>query len=121
MTSFEVSVVTEEDYEAQKEAAHAKGVPLLLQVGSEKCERCPAFHDAIAALTATHRFAWVYCDAHNPDTELTEKFAITKLPAFVIDTYGSDSEHVVANASPEQLAEAVAAKCTPVLQLDADF
>ena len=115
------SMLTEEEFDKGVEASNQSGLPLLLQLGSEKCERCPAFHAAIAELKSAYNFTWTYCDAHNPDTDLPERFSITRLPAFVLHHTGSAEPLVVANASPEQLQAAVSKKCTPILTLDADF
>ena len=117
----ELTIVTEEELNA---AAEARKTSLLLQVGSEACVRCPAFHDAIAKLKDAYQFQWAYCDAHNADTDVPETFAITKLPAFVLyapDPTGDKSPTVVANASPEQLQSAVSTTCIPVFTVDADF
>lgn len=111
------TVETVEDYEA----AHARAsIPLLVQIGSPACERCPAFAEEIAKLAHTHQFVWVYCNAHADDQELTEHFTIAQLPAFVLKK-GCDDPLVVANATLDQLRDAVGAGCTPVLTLDADF
>ena len=114
----ELDVLTEEDYEKAKVDLPK---PLLLQLGSAACERCPAFHDAIAALKETHQFKWVYCDAHHQDADLPEFFSVARLPAFVLYNPGTEQPLVVANASPEQLHDAVSKTCTPVFTLDADF
>ena len=116
-----ISVCEEVYFEEQKELATQTKTTLLLQFGSPTCERCPAFADAIADLGATYKFTWLYCNAHDPDQDLTEAFEITKLPAFVLYTPGSSQQHVVANASPEHLTAAFKERCTPVLTLDADF
>lgn len=117
----ELTIVTEEELTT---AAEARTTSLLLQVGSDACERCPAFHTAVAALKETHQFQWAYCDAHDADTDVPEAFAITRLPAFVLyapDPAGHQTPIVVANASPEQLQTAVSKTCIPVFTVDADF
>ena len=113
-----LTILTEEEFDAEKE----KGV-LLLQLGSEKCTRCPAFHAAIAKLTESHNFIWAYCDAHHQDTDLPELFSVTQLPAFVLynPRVGTEQQVVVANASPEQVKAVVFKECAPKLITDADF
>ena len=116
-----LSVLTEDEFEAQKQVADSSGCTLLLQLGSAACTRCPAFHDAIAELAATHQFTWLYCDAHHEDTDLPELFQIKQLPAFVIYTSKESEPLVVANAGPIQLRHHVVQTCTPVFTTDADF
>lgn len=63
-------------------------VSLLLQVGSEACVKCPAFTEAVEALTKEYEFAWRYCDAHE-EGDIPEAHGITKLPAVVIVRNGT--------------------------------
>ena len=114
-------MLTEEDLATKKLEATAACTPLLLQLGSDVCERCPAFHTAIAQLGNEYRFTWYYCDAHHQDTDLPEALEVTKLPAFLLYTPGSTSDYVVANASIKDLTEAVRDGCLPVFTQDADF
>jgi thioredoxin-like negative regulator of GroEL len=117
----EQSILSEEEFEALKIESDSKQLPLLLQLGSAACTRCPAFHGTVAALKETHQFAWVYGDAHHQDTELPELFDVKQLPAYVLYTPGNTEPVVVANASPEQVEGAVKAACAPVFTTDADF
>lgn len=55
------------------------------------------------------------------DTELTEHYNITKLPAFVFARNGADQPLIMSPALPTEVRAAVEAACRPVLQLDADF
>ena len=110
-------VLTEEEFKALV----AKGGVVLLQVGSKPCVRCPAFRAAIVELTKTHQFTWYYCDAHDDETDIPETYEITKLPAFVMCFEALGSPLVVANATIEQLTEAVQKHCLPVFRVDADF
>tara|TARA_Y100000389_G_scaffold204734_1_gene259291 strand:+ start:7297 stop:7650 length:354 start_codon:yes stop_codon:yes gene_type:complete len=117
-------MLTADEFESAKISAKTSQTPLLLQIGSATCERCPAFHDAIAKLKGTHQFTWAYCDAHHQDTDLPEHFAVTQLPAFVTyDATGNSlgNHVVVANASIEQLTQSVTSICTPVFTTDAEF
>ena len=114
----EVTVITEEEFDASKEASSGM---VLLQVGSDACERCPAFGAAVAELKTVYNFKWLYCDAHHVDTDIPEALEITKLPAFAFYNPGPKEQIVVANASPDNVRQVVAKECTPILQLDADF
>lgn len=121
MASGPLEMLTEEEFDDGVAESVSSGCPLLLQLGSERCERCPAFHAAIAELKGVYNFTWTYCDAHHQDADLPERFGITKLPAFVLHVKGTAEPLVVANASPEQLKAAVTQQCPPILTLDADF
>ena len=112
-----LNVLTEEEFKARV----AKGGVVLLQIGSKPCVRCPAFKDAILKLTRTRQFIWLYCDAHDDETDIPETYGITKLPAFVMCSEALGSPLVVANATIEDLNEAVQKHCLPVFLVDADF
>ena len=112
-------ILTEEELETVLD--ELKDKVLLLQVGSKACTRCPAFASAVAALAETHQFEWAYCDAHSEDTDLPELYGITQLPAFVMHAPNLKAPIIAANATAEQVAEAVVANCTPVFTTDADF
>lgn len=116
-----VTVNTVAEYERWSATAHASGLVSVLQVGSKSCVRCPQFEEAIRGLNKEYQFRWGYSDAHNEDTDIPEHFAITKLPAFVLQTANADDPVVVANSSIDQLTDAVKGACTPVLELDVDF
>ena len=112
--SVEDIVELNEDCAKQKTA-------LLVQFGSERCIRCPAFTETVAELAKTHSFHWAYADAHHPDCTLVEHFEIQKLPAFVLMIPGDESPLTVANATPDQVSQSVVRLCHPRLELDADF
>lgn len=111
-------VDTVEEYETAVESQAGKGKPLLIQFTAEWCPRCPAFGDAIKALTAEYQFQWAVSDAAEP--ELVEHFEIKQLPAYVLVLPGVDPK-VVQNASPDMVRQAVSTLCTPVFTVDADF
>lgn len=111
-------VRTAEDVEAAR-AETARGRPLLLVVKAAWCVRCPAFGAAVGDLATKYDFEYCYTDAN--DTELTEHYDITKLPAFVLYT-GPEAEPIVSSpATPLQVQGAVEGCCSPCLVLDADF
>ena len=92
---------------------------LVLQIGSDWCERCPAMHSCIEQLKANYQFKWIYSDA--ADTELTEHFRFTKLPAVVIFRTSEDEVWKAQAVSVDTVQKAVRATCPGVLCLDADF
>jgi len=110
-------VKTVGDMDAAREAMDPNR-PLLLVLKAPWCARCPAFGEAVGDLATKFQFDYYYTDAS--DTELTEHYDVTKLPAFVLYK-GPEAEPLVHSpATPEQVVGAVADSCTPVLQLDAD-
>ena len=115
------TVLTEEEYEEAKEVANNTSTVLVVQLGSEACTRCPAFHDAVAALTKQFVFRWVYCDAYDADSNLPEHFDIKQLPGLVVYDPQSKEHEVRANADAGTLHDLVAAVARPTLSLDADF
>lgn len=91
---------------------------LCLQIGSDWCERCPAMHTCIKALKTDFQFTWLYSDA--ADTELTEHFKISKLPAVVL--YRKEGGPWVKQAAnPTEVQQAVRLACSRVFVTDADF
>ena len=111
-------VRTVEEVEAAR-AATARGRPLLLVVKAAWCERCPAFGAAVGELATRYDFEYCYADAN--DTDLTEHYDITQLPAFVLYTAPDAAPVVRGAATPAQVTESVEGHCAPCLVLDADF
>jgi len=72
-----------EQLAAECQTVEAACRPILLQVGSEACVKCPAFTEAVEALAEEYEFEWRYCDAHE-EGDIPEAHGITKLPAVVI-------------------------------------
>lgn len=62
--------------------------PILLQVGSEACTKCPAFTEAVETLAEEYEFVWRYCDAHE-EGDIPEAHGITRLPAVVLVRNGT--------------------------------
>ena len=118
-----------------RDAACARGEPALLQCGSARCARCPAFAAAVRELGEELRFAWAYADLHDAEEDLLECLQVSQLPAFVLVSAGgaegaeggeageAGEQRVVQQqaASPEQVRAALRAACQPRLRLDADF
>jgi thioredoxin-like negative regulator of GroEL len=97
--------------------------PVLLQVGSEACVKCPAFTEAFEALHGEYEFAWRYCDAH-ADGDIPEAHGISKLPAVVIVRDGaSEIAEGIDAARLREMVRGLCARKRPVnLNLfDADF
>lgn len=97
--------------------------PILLQVGSEACVKCPAFTEAVESLVDEYEFEWRYCDAHE-DGDIPETHGITKLPAVVIVRNGMSE--IAEGLDAAKLREMVRGLCPrkrpPDLNLfDADF
>lgn len=93
--------------------------PLLLIVKASWCARCPEFSREVSTLATQYQFEYCYTDA--ADTEMTEHYNITKLPAFVLVSTNADPPLVKSPALPTEVRAAVEAACRPALQLDADF
>ena len=101
--------------------------PALLQCGTPKCERCPAFGERIKQLKQAYNFRHAYANLHDVDEDLTEELQVTMLPAFRIvapeDTAldrhtGTNGQ----NATHEDLTKAIQATCsTRLLFSDDDF
>ena len=72
----------------------------------------------MAELATKYQFDYFYTDA--ADTELTEHYEVSKLPAFVLYKTPESEPIVLSPASPEQVQGVVKGNCTPVLRLDAD-
>ena len=100
-------------------ARAAAGRPLLLVVKAGWCERCPAFTNEVSTLVTEYQFEYCYTD--DADTELTEHFKVTKLPAFVLSKNGGDDMTVKTAAVPSDVRAAVEQCCEPILNLDAEF
>jgi hypothetical protein len=115
------TVLTDEEYEEGKEVADSTKVTLLVQLGSDACVRCPAFQKEISKLTATYNFRWLYCDAHDADSNRPEHFNITQLPAVVVYDPSSKEHEVVANADAATLRAVVVSRCRPAFTTNADF
>ena len=103
------------------------GCPLLLQLGSEKCAKCPAFTEAVAALAEEYAFGWRYCDAHE-DNDILETEGITQLPAVVVVFHDQfcRTRRAAQGANAAELRELVQSMCarkvpTNVNLFDADF
>ena len=97
--------------------------PILLQLGSEACVKCPAFTKAVAALAEEYEFEWRYCDAHD-EGDIPETHGITKLPAVVIVRNGTSeiAQQVDAAQLRAMVRELCARKKPADLNLfDADF
>ena len=116
--SHEKTIITVDEWTEACAKATEDKMPILLQIGAEWCERCPAMHECIAKLKPDFKFAWVYSDA--ADTELTEHFEFSKLPAVVL--MSGDTEVARYQAVPPEGVEALVKKqCPAVLRLDEDF
>lgn len=113
------TLVTVEHWEETVKSADAKKRTLVLQIGAKWCERCPAVYDCISALKTDFEFEWVYSDA--ADTELTEHFEISKLPAIVMYKTGMAQPFVRQAVSEGLVREAVKLMCPGVFVTDADF
>lgn len=113
-----LTVDTVEEYEKAIETCAEENKALLIQFTAEWCPRCPAFGNAIKALTAEYQFRWAVSDAAEP--EVVEHFEIKQLPAYVLVLPSVDPK-VVQNASPDMVRQAVSSLCTPVFTVDADF
>lgn len=113
-----VTIRTLEEWEACK-AQHARE-PLLLQMGSPTCVKCPAFTERIEALRSKHKFTHVYANTHDCEEDLLAELEVTKLPAYLLL---SPDAPPLANqaASPDQITAAVTTACPPDLQLDEEF
>ena len=97
--------------------------PILLQVGSEACVKCPAFTEAVGALAEQYEFEWRYCDAHE-EGDIPEAHGITKLPAVVIVRNGmSEIAEGIDAARLREMVRGLCARKRPAdLNLfDADF
>jgi thiol-disulfide isomerase/thioredoxin len=94
-------------------------VPVLLQCGSKQCVRCPAFSEAIAALSGEYEFRWVYVNTHEAEEDLLEELQVARLPAYLLVT--QEDTMKVQSATPEQVQEAIRSACRPALKLDDDF
>ena len=116
-TVAQATVKTLEEIEDVIESSD--GQPVVVQIESEACARCPGFVDAIRALTPYFEFKWLRSDVC--ETELTEVFGIHSLPAFIICTKGQDMPTVVQNATPRDISNAVQCHCRPRLTLNEDF
>lgn len=113
-----LGIDTVEEYETARDASLAAHKVLIVQVTAEWCPRCPAFGDAIKALTSEYQFVWATNDAS--EAEFIEHFGIKQLPAFVLVCETEDPV-VVVNANAEKLRTEVARLCTPMFTMDADF
>ena len=113
------TIITVEEWDEQKTLSLSDKQALVLQIGSDWCERCPAMHDALAAMKTDFKFKWVYSDA--ADTELTDHFEVSKLPAVVMFKEGMDEPWVRQAASVTVVREAVKLMCPGVFVTDADF
>ena len=76
-------------------------------------------HEAIAEMKTDFQFKWLYSDA--ADTELTELFEISKLPAVVMIKDGMETPWIRQAASVETVRGAVKLMCPGVFVTDADF
>ena len=115
------TIVTVEDWEATCTRVKATNNVVVLQIGSDWCERCPAMHECIKVLQSHFRFEWFYTDAAN--TELSEHFEISKLPAVVIFKPGATEDGIwkqQAVAIPV-VQQAVKLICPAVFVTDVDF
>lgn len=113
------TLITVEEWNTARDSAVEAKETLLLQLGASWCERCPAMHEAIAEMKADFQFKWVYSDA--ADTELTEHFEISKLPAVVMINEGMKAPWIRQAASVEVVRGAVKLMCPGVFVTDADF
>lgn len=111
-------VTVDEWNTACTDATQAKET-LVLQIGSNWCERCPAMHDCLAALKTDFTFKWVYSDA--ADTELTEHFEISKLPAVIVFKDGMQKPWKAQAVGSTEVVKAVRLLCPGVFVTDADF
>ena len=93
--------------------------PILLQFGSEKCDDCPAFTEAVQALAEEYEFVWRYCDAHE-ENDFLETYGITKLPALVIVRNGT-GEIVQQRVDAAQLRTTVRECCARKRPADIDL
>ena len=75
-------VTTVEEYEKCVMGVD-RGVITLLQLGADSCVRCPGFRSKVERLVTRYQFEWLYCDAHDADTDLPGHFNVSQLPAFV--------------------------------------
>jgi len=97
--------------------------PILLQVGSEACVKCPAFTEAVQALGEEYEFGHYYCDAPEGG-DIPETHGITKLPAVVIVRNGMSE--IAEGIDAERLREMVRGLCArkkpaDLNLFDADF
>lgn len=113
------TLITVEEWQEACTNATTDQATLVLQLGSDWCERCPAMHQCIKALKTDFNFKWVYSDA--ADTELTEHFEISKLPAVVVYKEEMSEPWVRQAVSVVEVQQAVKLMCPGVFALDADF
>ena len=97
--------------------------PILLQVGSEPCLKCPAFTEAVEALGEEYEFGHYYCDV-DEGGDIPEAHGITKLPAVVIVRNGTSE--IAEGIDAERLREMVRGLCArkrpaDLNLFDADF
>tara|TARA_B100001175_G_C19498174_1_gene636533 strand:+ start:2101 stop:2490 length:390 start_codon:yes stop_codon:yes gene_type:complete len=116
-----------DEFAAEAAKLGQSGCPILLQVGSEACVKCPAFTEAVAALAEEYDFEWRYCDAHE-EGDIPEKEGITQLPAMVLIFHDKfcRMRRIAQQADAAQLREAVDKLCArkrpaSVNLFDADF
>lgn len=122
MSSRAHSLTTCDAWEAAKRDADVSGVPLVLQITSATCVRCPAVHDAIADASDSFTFTSAFCNAHSPENELVDEFVVTMLPTVVVyDPREPDARFQRQAISAEETTAAIAAMCRPKLRLDEEF
>lgn len=114
-----VEVTSLEEWTRESCPPQGSPVPVLLQCGSKQCVKCPAFSEAIAALSAEYEFRWVYVNTHEAEEDLLEVLQVARLPAYVLVTKEGTAK--MQSATPEQVQEAIRLVCRPVLNLDEDF
>ena len=107
---------TLEEWDAWKDK---QDKPVLLQCGSPKCVRCPAFSAQIVALETEFRFHYVYCNTHDAEEDLLEELRVTQLPAFFL--VHKDEMTMGQSSKPDDVTSAIYRMCSPKLVLDGDF
>ena len=97
--------------------------PVVVQMASKTCERCPSFTEEVKKLKLEYDFEWVYVDVFE-STDIVDEFGIAKLPAFIYHVHKNEAHNVTCqNASPSELRNVLQRNCrlNQAFCLDADF
>ena len=105
----------------ERMALPSRTAPMIVRFGSDRCQRCPAVAACMQRLEQDFDFEHVYVDAS--ESEATEHFLITKLPALV-GVEKEESEHaseIVQPATEETATRLVKQFCERKLTMLDDF
>lgn len=104
--------------EACVEEHHARGMPLIVQFGSEQCALCPQATLDIDKAKKEYEFRWTYEDA--PTSPLAEELDVAALPAVLV-FHDKENYVLYQKLRGDEVTEIIKEHCKPRLVLDAEF